>query len=476
MGQALYRKYRPKVLSDLVGQEHVTLTLSNALKNGQVSHAYLFTGPRGVGKTSVARILAHEVNGLPYDEESSHLDIIEIDAASNRRIDEIRQLRERINLAPTSSKYKVYIIDEVHMLTKEAFNALLKTLEEPPQHVIFILATTEAYRVPETITSRTQQFKFRPIPTNQMAKQLAKIAAAEKIKVDEAALNLVAEHGDGSFRDSLSLLDQTSNTGSVITLEQVERLLGIAPNKVIDDVISAVARQSMPDIVKQASLIDEAGHNISLICKQLNKKLQSELISSAPQIDRAIALKLMKQLIDVPSSTDPLSSLEIALLDATLGVSATNQQTLPGNSPINETRSPSVQPAKNETAKAPPAPENKSITSKTAKFDLEIWDEVLASIKAHHNTLYTMVKLAVPEIKGDHLVLRSKYPFHQRKLIEAKNQNIIAGAVKDLTDQTIIIECIVDENLEVRERPKKGETTDHIENISNIFGSAEVLE
>jgi DNA polymerase III subunit gamma/tau len=151
MGKALYRKYRSKSLNEIVGQPHITTTLGNALKSGAISHAYLFTGPRGVGKTSIARILAHEVNELPYTDDSIHLDIIEIDAASNRRIDEIRELRERVHTAPTSAKYKVYIIDEVHMLTKEAFNALLKTLEEPPAHVIFILATTEAHKLPETL-------------------------------------------------------------------------------------------------------------------------------------------------------------------------------------------------------------------------------------------------------------------------------------------------------------------------------------
>ena len=163
MGKALYRKYRSKSLDQIVGQSHITTTLANSLKSGSISHAYLFTGPRGTGKTSIARILAHEVNGLPYDDDANHLDIIEIDAASNRRIDEIRELRERVHSAPTSAKYKVYIIDEVHMLTKEAFNALLKTLEEPPAHVIFILATTEAHKLPETIISRTQRLTFKPV-------------------------------------------------------------------------------------------------------------------------------------------------------------------------------------------------------------------------------------------------------------------------------------------------------------------------
>src|SRR6185312_9176361 len=170
MGQALYRKYRSKSFDDVVGQDHITKTLKNALSSGRISHAYLFTGPRGVGKTSVARILAHEVNDLSYNDESVHLDIIEIDAASNRRIDEIRDLREKVNIAPAAAKYKVYIIDEVHMLTREAFNALLKTLEEPPAHVIFILATTEAHKLPETIISRTQRFEFKPIGARQMVK------------------------------------------------------------------------------------------------------------------------------------------------------------------------------------------------------------------------------------------------------------------------------------------------------------------
>src|SRR6266568_5045229 len=198
MGQALYRTYRPLKLSEVVGQEHVTTALMHTLKAGTLSHAYLFTGPRGVGKTSIARILAHEINGLPYDDERLHLDIIEIDAASNRRIDEIRDLRDKVHIAPTSAKYKVYIIDEVHMLSKAAFNALLKTLEEPPAHAVFILATTEAHKLPATIISRTQRYLFRPIDPAVAVKHLRHIAKEEKIDVTDDALELLAAHGDGS--------------------------------------------------------------------------------------------------------------------------------------------------------------------------------------------------------------------------------------------------------------------------------------
>src|SRR3989344_288581 len=172
MGKALYRKYRSRSLDDIVGQDHVTSILRNAIAKGKVAHAYLFTGRRGVGKTSIARIIAHEINKLPYNEESSHLDIIEIDAASNNGVDDIRDLREKVTLAPLQAEKKIYIIDEVHMLSKPAFNALLKTLEEPPEHVVFILATTDVDKLPETIVSRTQKYTFKQASSSDIVKNL----------------------------------------------------------------------------------------------------------------------------------------------------------------------------------------------------------------------------------------------------------------------------------------------------------------
>ena len=200
MAKALYRKYRPKKLSDVIGEEQVTNVLANSLKQGKISHAYLFVGPRGTGKTSVARIFAHEVNGFEYELEDSHVDIIEIDGASNRGIDNIRELREKVAIAPTTGKYKIYIIDEVHMLTREAFNALLKTLEEPPAHVIFIMATTDVYKVPVTITSRAQTYTFNLADKKVMFDYLKSICEKEKIKISDDALQIIVKRGGGSFR------------------------------------------------------------------------------------------------------------------------------------------------------------------------------------------------------------------------------------------------------------------------------------
>lgn len=241
---ALYRKYRPRSLAEVIGQPQVTEPLSAALKSGKLSHSYLFTGPRGCGKTSVARILAHELNGFPYELEDSYLDIIEIDAASNTGVDNIRDLREKALIAPSEGKYKVYIIDEVHMLSKPAFNALLKTLEEPPAHVVFILATTDLEKVPVTITSRSQVFRFRLASAETMFSHLRSICDAEKIKISDSALRVIISRGGGSFRDTLSLLDQISTVSdgkSELSESTIANLLGLPLDSTVSDLLSAYA-------------------------------------------------------------------------------------------------------------------------------------------------------------------------------------------------------------------------------------------
>ena len=247
---ALYRKYRGLSFDDIVGQDHITGVLKSSIKNNRISHAYLFTGPRGVGKTSVARILAHEINGLDYKHEENHIDIIEIDAASNRRIDEIRDLREKSHISPISAKYKVYIIDEVHMLTKEAFNALLKTLEEPPAHVVFILATTEAHKLPQTIISRTQRHTFKPCDIDTGSKHLRHIAELEGIDITDEALRLIAKHGDGSFRDAIGLLDQVSSGKGPVQADDVRATLGLIDESEVSELLEAAlsGNQSQVDV------------------------------------------------------------------------------------------------------------------------------------------------------------------------------------------------------------------------------------
>jgi len=254
----LARKFRPKTFEDVVGQEHVVKTLRNAIAQSRIAHAFLFSGPRGVGKTSVARILAKSLNcekgstAIPCNNcsncreitEGSSFDVHEIDGASNRGIDEIRELRENVRFAPAASKYKIYIIDEVHMLTTPAFNALLKTLEEPPPHVIFIFATTEIHKVPATILSRCQCYDFRRIALAEIIANLVRLAAAEKIQISESALSLIAEAGDGSMRDAQSTFDQViSYAGTIIKDTDVEEILGLVDRRYLFRLTAAILQR-----------------------------------------------------------------------------------------------------------------------------------------------------------------------------------------------------------------------------------------
>ncbi len=461
MGQALYRKHRSRKLSEIVGQEHITKTLSEALKQGRISHAYLLTGPRGVGKTSIARILAHEINGLPYDDDSAHIDIIEIDAASNRRIDEIRELREKVYVAPAQAKYKVYIIDEVHMLTREAFNALLKTLEEPPEHAVFILATTDAHKLPETIVSRTQRFSFKPVDKDQVARHLADIAKQEKIKISPQALELLAEHGEGSFRDSISMLDQVSGQSAAVELEDVQRQLGLPPTESIDKLLTMLADgAAASDMMQALSQLYDQGYQPAAIAKRLGQTLRAGLTDDSLSLDSRQTLSLLGKLIAVPASPEPASLLEIILL-ASLPVS---DQAAPTVTRPPETKQPEVKPAK-KTEKATSAP------TATAKANVavndEMWPQVLTALKSKHNTLYGVARMAKPQLEGDTMRLTFAFAFHKKRLNEAGNRQKLIDIIEGMTGKKINIECVVDEDAS---EPAELST------VSNIFGGGELLE
>lgn len=503
MAQALYRKYRPKSLSEIVGQKHITDTLANAIKSGKISHAYLLTGPRGVGKTSVARILAHEVNGIAYGDEQIHLDIIEIDAASNRRIDEIRNLRDKVHILPTSAKYKVYIIDEVHMLTREAFNALLKTLEEPPEHVIFILATTEAHKLPETIVSRTQHYSFKPIDTPTLVQHLKDITASETLNIDDAALELVAEHGDGSFRDSISLLDQARSMSDHITEADVQRLLGVAPATALDELINIIVGGTAKDLFNALQQLRDRGLQSSMIAKQLSQRLRLMMLDDRT-LQNTQTTHLLVALLSVQASAQSDRLLEITLLEyifannpteltkevprvAPTPAKADKQEPEPVAEPIKEIKkeavthkkeTPEKNEAKQEAKPSPAQPEQqvKKAPSDAEAFSEDAWPIVIAQVKKTNSTIYGILRMAQMSYADGVLTLQFKFAFHQKQINEAKNRKIIEDIIEQQTGSSVTIVCNIIEGDKQKATAKSASTGADLDTVSNIFGGGEVLE
>ncbi len=316
---ALYRKYRPSKFDEVLGQDHIVGILKNAVKLNRVSHAYLFSGPRGTGKTSAARILAKEIG-------CSDIDLIEIDAASSRGIDEIRALREAVNFSPLQSKVKVYIIDEVHMLTKEAFNALLKTLEEPPSHVVFILATTELEKVPETIVSRCQNFSFRKIPENILMKAVVSIAKKEGAGIDEEASGLIALSAEGSFRDAFGLLDQILSLGDKnkdrkITGAEAREFLSIPAREMTEDFILSLIGKDAEKGLAIISRAVEQNMDVNVFLKLVLRDIRFMLLlqlspSASAQLKNILSEREFKFLEDnknIPKEGDLERALKIFL-------------------------------------------------------------------------------------------------------------------------------------------------------------------
>ncbi len=493
MGKALYRKHRSTSFSEVVGQEHITKTLTNAITADRVSHAYFLTGPRGVGKTSVARILAHEVNKLEYSDSATQIDIIEIDAASNRRIDEIRELRDKVHIPPTSLKYKVYIIDEVHMLTKEAFNALLKTLEEPPEHCIFILATTEAHKVPDTIISRTQRFDFRKIDSIEIVNHLRDIAKKEKIDISDEALMLIARHGGGSFRDSIGMLDQLSSQAERVNEDIVREVLGMPSAGDTEVLLKSVETGDVSVLGKTLGDLEDSQISIDGLCKSLSQYLVSEVVEG--NITTA-KMGLLKGLLDVESSPQPWHKLLVVLVEAMQDSDSviypraminSSEQPKPESEIIPKgsgaKKTPSYPVAELSTLNSAPSNPKSALNSPNkAKLDTEDiyqwWPMVLDKVKIQAASMYTTLRLATPKISDGNIELGFQFPLHQKKLDNAKNKDSIAGIILDVTARVYTVTTTVDPLLKKNASSESPEPAikPNLSSISNIFGGVEVLE
>lgn len=454
MSKALYRKYRSKSLNEIVGQSHITDVLTRALKQGKVAHAYLLTGPRGVGKTSIARILAHEINQLPYEDESNHLDIIEIDAASNNGVDDIRDLRDKVQLAPISAGKKVYIIDEVHMLSKAAFNALLKTLEEPPEHVVFILATTNIEKLPDTIISRTQRFGFRLISVDDAISHLREIAQKENITISDEALRMVAERGKGSFRDSISLLDQLSslaNDATGITPELIEKTLGLAPDRIITALLEAVVANDSHAVINTLSESERSGVETTILIDQLIHAVKEKIVD-APQL-----LPLLDNLLEAAVSARPSARLLTALLQVTLkqkpasiAQAATPVPTI--SRPVSQLAQSPVRPTpmqitpklpeKPVLSSPPPqpvAPEREVVEAHPENFN---WDAILEHTHKRNVALHSVLAKCSYSLDGDVLTLYTIRKFNKTKLDDIKYRTVLAECLIETGAGDLSIETI----------------------------------
>ena len=480
MSQALYRKYRSRSLDEVLGQDHVTNILRRALEQGKIAHAYLLTGPRGVGKTSVARILAHEINQLPYDEEASHLDIIEIDAASNNGVDDIRALREKAQVAPVSAPKKIYIIDEVHMLSKPAFNALLKTLEEPPAHVVFILATTDADKLPATILSRVQQFFFRPIPVDIMARQLMTIAEKEGFTIKADAARLIAERSRGGFRDGISMLDQLSALASAdkpLSASDVAQYLGLSATETLENLLELYQQHDAPGALNLLGKLEQTGTDPVVLSRQLLSLLR-ERLHQRPEL-----ITLVKQLIEVDRHPHPDLKLLTIFMDGAGGVVHKSSEAAPTSTaslkaaikppvaiskspaekpepPAAISEAPATQPAENSPKTIPKQEQTTDSADKTAAdaapagsqpapdsppdstaTDID-WDKIIALAKEQSFAIATLLQHCSWQRNGNTLTLYAGNAFAKKKLDNAKNRPLIATIVQQVAGTELDIATI----------------------------------
>lgn len=481
---ALYRKYRPTDLKQVIGQRQVTDILSLAVNSKSFVHAYLFTGQRGTGKTTVARILAHLINGINYTNniDSSDIDIIEIDAASNNSVEDIRELRNNINLAPMKSAYKIYIIDEFHMLSKSAFNALLKTIEEPPQHAIFILATTELQKVPPTILSRVQRFHFRPVEINTLKSHLSNIAKKENIEITDNALELIAKAGGGSVRDSITLLDQISNLNKKIDTADVEQILSFVPESTMDNIFSNIQLGDTKSIIKTIKELFDNGLSATAIAKQMVDYLDSRA-SAKPSY-----YYLIDQLLEVSKYALPDAKLLAILVIESLKNSSSREEEETKPTPAID-KKPSIKhvdkssqklidsTSKEESKETATAkePEEASETNKisgNASDNPQInfsWSDLIEEINnMDEPAAKSLVKLADYRFNQDKTELTLFFPkkFHRKKANANKFKDVLNLAYKNLYDKAL--------NITVSDQSVPNDSV--ASKILDIMGGGEVIK
>jgi DNA polymerase-3 subunit gamma/tau len=516
------RKFRPQTFEEIVGQETITTTLKNAIRQERVPQSFLFSGPRGVGKTSTARILAKALNckegptekpcgkciSCKEIEQGNSMDVLEVDGASNRGIEEIRTLRENVKFKPSAGRYKIYIIDEVHSLTGDAFNALLKTLEEPPAHVKFIFATTESHKVPLTILSRCQRLQFKRISVPEAVEKLEKIAQKEKLKCEKNALFMIAKATEGALRDAESLLDQLASfSEGKIQEEDVLTLLGLAPEEMYISVLAAIREKKGDEIFGLVKKLYEEGADLALFAKGLFEVFRHLLVlKTAPKAEALIEasaemiVKLRKLAADFSQGElllalsilqnlqiqlrrpvaspkllveatllklvylDGLKSVEGLIQGAVLGqksgavIPAIEKKTLRAAAPIPETRIPSSHTPKEtvspKTAVGPevlpkaPASQGSSEEGLTLNDIERVWPQVIELVKAKRMSLSLYLAEAEPaEVEGSVIVLGlpSEFRFHKETLEKELNKQVIEEAFAQALGRKVRVQCVVTE-------------------------------